>query len=352
MPRVSIVIPAYNASATIGRAIDSVFAQTFTDFEVIVVDDGSTDNPGDALRAYVERIKLVRQRNRGPAAARNLGVKCSRGEYIAFLDSDDAWMPARLEATVAALDRDPACVMVFTGAITIDREGQPTGEYSIEPDTDLEPDLSELVSGRARVKMSSCLVRREIFDRAGGFDEAAFGPNGAGEDLYFYTAVRELGKIRIIPEPLIEYRAELTRNRMWKYEPGRRILIRKWRRRYGLKIRRPLSTHVRMWVREWNAIGLNAVERKNTKVARAAFKAALRLQPSNMRTLMRYARTFLPAAAIDWSDRRRSARRASRDNGGSRVVNHKSSANSHNSSGYLHGESPMKDSYHHRRKSG
>src|ERR671939_2007579 len=98
MPAVSVIIPAYNAAAHIGAALDSVFAQTFTDYEVIVVNDGSPDTPEleRALDAYAGRLLYVRQENRGPSGARNAGIRRARGEYVALLDSDDLWLPAYL----------------------------------------------------------------------------------------------------------------------------------------------------------------------------------------------------------------------------------------------------------------
>src|SRR6266508_3534238 len=91
-PRISVVIPTYNAAATLPETLESVFGQSFTDFEVIVVDDGSTDATPDILAAYEDRIRVLRKVNEGkPAAARNLGVRAARGEFVAFLDADDCW---------------------------------------------------------------------------------------------------------------------------------------------------------------------------------------------------------------------------------------------------------------------
>src|SRR4051812_5349711 len=102
MPLVSVIIPAYNRKAMLCESIDSVLAQNCRDFELIVVDDGSTDGTADELAArYGTRIRVLKQANRGVAAARNLGVSRSCGEYIAFLDSDDLWKPGKLTAQIA-----------------------------------------------------------------------------------------------------------------------------------------------------------------------------------------------------------------------------------------------------------
>ena len=102
MPRVSVIIPIYNGAATIERALKSVFEQTFTDFEIVVVDDGSTDETPAVLARFGDRISVVRQRNKGLPGARNAGVAASRGELLALIDHDDQWLPRKLELTVAA----------------------------------------------------------------------------------------------------------------------------------------------------------------------------------------------------------------------------------------------------------
>ncbi len=309
MARVSIIVPAHNAAHTIAQALESVFAQTFADFEVIVVDDGSTDALDAVLAPYQDRIKLIRQRNLGVSAARNAGAAAASAEYLAFLDADDIWMPERLEKTAAMLASDPRCVMVFCGALTIDKDGTATGEYSIEPATSLCPGLSEIVSGQVRLRASSILMRRAVFVRIGGFDARAFGRTRGGAALFLYSLVSEHGTIRIVPEPLMKYRAEPTRNRMWKYEVGRRILVRKWRVRYGWKIRGALRTQVSAWARTWSQIGIAATERVNHKVARAAFRAALRLEPWNWRVRARLMRTYLPPRMVARMDRRGAERK-------------------------------------------
>ncbi len=104
MPFFSVIIPAYNRADLIGQTLDSVLAQSFRDFEIIVVDDGSTDNTVEALSAYAGRIKLLRQENQGPSAARNHGLRHAAGEYVAFLDSDDLWFPWTLATFKQAID--------------------------------------------------------------------------------------------------------------------------------------------------------------------------------------------------------------------------------------------------------
>jgi Glycosyl transferase family 2 len=123
MPDVSIVMPTYNRLATIRRAIGSVLAQSFTEWELIVVDDGSTDGTDTALSYQDDRIRIVRTPNRGAAAARNVGVSLSRGRYITFLDSDDEWLPHFLAIGCGFLDRHPSEYFVATEFLERDAHG-------------------------------------------------------------------------------------------------------------------------------------------------------------------------------------------------------------------------------------
>ena len=123
--KVSVVIPTYNDETTIAGTLESVFAQRFDGaFEVIVVNDGSTDGTRAVLEKFGERIRVIDQENAGAAAARNVGIAAASGEYIALLDADDTWTEAMLEKTVPVLDKNPACVAVFSGRTGGGRRGQ------------------------------------------------------------------------------------------------------------------------------------------------------------------------------------------------------------------------------------
>jgi glycosyltransferase involved in cell wall biosynthesis len=123
-PRVSVIIPVYNGEPTIGAAIQSVLAQTFRDFEIIVVDDGSTDATASILERFASRITIIKQANRGFCDARNAGIANSQGGYLALLDADDTWLPSKLEKTIAVLDRSPQVVLVCTDVINQDAAGR------------------------------------------------------------------------------------------------------------------------------------------------------------------------------------------------------------------------------------
>ncbi|NEX22623.1 glycosyltransferase [Thiorhodococcus mannitoliphagus] len=114
MPHVSVIMPSYNAAPYIAEAIDSVLSQDYPNKELIVIDDGSTDNTVEIVRAYEARLRLIRQENQGSAVARNAGLAASQGELIAFLDSDDCWLPGKLTAQVSYLRDHPEIGVVFS----------------------------------------------------------------------------------------------------------------------------------------------------------------------------------------------------------------------------------------------
>ncbi len=110
MPEVSVIIPTYNRAEYVTQAIDSVLAQTYTDYEIIVVDDGSTDKTREVLEPYMDKIAYIYQENTGVSAARNRGIKAAKGDWVAFLDSDDEWLPGKLTVQIRAVERHPQLV--------------------------------------------------------------------------------------------------------------------------------------------------------------------------------------------------------------------------------------------------
>lgn len=170
---VSVVIPAYNAAGHIAAALDSVFSQTFTDYEVILANDGSPDTAEleRAIQPYFSRIIYFKQQNRGPSSARNLGIRHARGEWLAFLDSDDAWMPDYLAEQLELLHANPDLDMVYCDALL---EGQTIAAgktfMQVCPSTGPVTFESVLVE-QTQVLTSSTVVRRQRIMTAGWFDE-------------------------------------------------------------------------------------------------------------------------------------------------------------------------------------
>jgi glycosyltransferase involved in cell wall biosynthesis len=197
-PRVSVVMPAYNAAAFVRRAIDSVLAQTFTDLELLVVNDGSQDDTLSVLAGYRDRLRVLAQPNGGPAAARNRGLQAARGRYVAFLDADDGWEPTKLERQVGLLDTRPAIGFCSTATRVVDGAGRPAGDW---PCCDAALTLPEgLFTHAAAISgsTSGVLARRELLVELGGFDEALRGFEDP--DLWIRLSART--GYACIPEPL------------------------------------------------------------------------------------------------------------------------------------------------------
>lgn len=196
---VSVVIPAYNAAWCIRRAIDSVLAQSFRDFELIVVDDGSTDGTAAVLAGYGDAVRVVAQPNGGLSSARNAGIVAARGEYVAFLDADDWWLPAKLERQVAMMRSRPELVFCSTAARSESPAGEALGEWRCG--CAAGPALESIFAANAYVagSGSAVLARRDALARAGGFDEAL----PSLEDIDMWIRLATLGGYACVDEVLV-----------------------------------------------------------------------------------------------------------------------------------------------------
>ncbi len=195
MPLISVIIPTYNRGWIIEEAIESVLSQIFTDFELIVVDDGSTDNTPDILKSYPE-IKVIRQKNRGVSAARNTGVKASKGKFVAFLDSDDLWLPEKLQKQASFFEENPSAKICQTEEIWV-RNGvrvNPKKKH-LKPSGMIFEKCLEL----CLVSPSAVMISREVFDEADGFDETL----PACEDYDLWLRLTCKYPVFLISKPLI-----------------------------------------------------------------------------------------------------------------------------------------------------
>jgi glycosyltransferase involved in cell wall biosynthesis len=202
MPKVSVVMTLYNCEQHIEEAIQSALAQTYKDREIIVVDDGSTDDSARIVERFGSAVCYCYQKNGGAAKATNKGVSLASGEYIAFLENDDAWMPDKLEKQVAILNNNPDI-----GAVNNDlRFFSETSEW--QPDMikgycPAEP-YSRIFLHGFNFMLSALMLRRTIFQGAGGFDE---GFKAAGlQDVEWYARLMQVARVHYLPEPLTLFR--------------------------------------------------------------------------------------------------------------------------------------------------
>jgi len=209
IPKISVVIPTYNRAIYVTQAIESVLAQTVPTDEIIVVDDGSTDNTQEVLKRFGDRIRYIRQDNTGAGIARNTGIKSSKNEYVAFLDSDDLWEPNRLERQLEAAERyRHAPVLWFSDCKVLRPDGavlpskwkrdgifQPDGREGV-----LERP-NEWLGGGYFIWTPSVLVKREALLRVG-----LYGASRRAQDWALYVKLARIGSFGYVAEPLFTMR--------------------------------------------------------------------------------------------------------------------------------------------------
>jgi glycosyltransferase involved in cell wall biosynthesis len=221
MPRVSAAIITHNRARYLTDAIASVLGQTVADLELIVVDDGSTDNTPEVVAPYLDRIRYVRQERRGKAAARNAAVELAGGELIAFCDSDDSWYPDRLERQLAALEQHPHVGMVHGHVDVVDTVGRPLPERTATMRTlfGAAHDPCATYASYAfdcRCMSSTILVPRTVFDAVGLYDcELPI------EDYDFYLRLVLDFDVLFLDEPaLAKYRVHGEKTTPWELGTG------------------------------------------------------------------------------------------------------------------------------------
>jgi glycosyltransferase involved in cell wall biosynthesis len=196
---VSVVIPAYNRANVLPRAINSVLAQTYKDFEIIVVDDCSKDNTGEVMKQFSDpRIRYIKhERNKGGNAARNTGIKASEGEFVAFLDSDDEWLPIKLEKQLPAFTKSNVG-LVYSGFIFIEESVATQRRYLVNKTEDFRQDL--LVTNFVGTA-SVAVVRKVLLNRINGFDETL----RSCQDWDLYLRLSEICEFECVAEFLALY---------------------------------------------------------------------------------------------------------------------------------------------------
>lgn len=230
-PLVSIIIPAYNREKYIGRAIDSALVQSFQNFEIIIVDDGSTDNTKKALTPYLkdERIKYIFQKNQKVGKARNNGIKNSVGKYIALLDSDDYWIDNdKLKKQTDFLEKNYDYVLVSGGIIRTDENGR---EISRTKNPEKNGEIRKSMLFSCLITPSAAVFRRKTYNAVGGFNEES----DLSEDWQLFLEMGKIGKLYNFQEYFLSYlqgdqnRSNFNRRKNLKYNLG---LLKKYKKVY------------------------------------------------------------------------------------------------------------------------
>jgi glycosyltransferase involved in cell wall biosynthesis len=298
-PTVSVIIPTYNRAHMIGRALHSVLSQEFTDFEVIVVDDASTDDTEAVVRAIGDpRIRYIRERrNGGPNAARNRGMRAARGEFLAFLDSDDEWLPGKLEKQLARFAELPDSVgAVYTGVETIDDDG--TVSHFV-PEHRGRIHSSLLARNVLHGASQSIMIRRSVAQEAGEFDVRypAIG------DYDYWLRVSACCEIEAVPDVLARYHNVGSSNRVSRSIRnnllGREIFFQKHR----ADMERAGVAH--LFLEESARRRLKAAFWE-PKEARKLLRAALQANPGSRSARALLARSYIPRSVFQiWAKGRK-----------------------------------------------
>jgi len=298
MPIVSVIIPAYNASQFIAEALDSVFAQTFDDFEVIVIDDGSTDDTREIVQKYQKKLKYVYQENAGPSSARNSGIRMAEGNYIAFLDSDDLWLPDKLEKQVAVFKANPKLGMVITENILFDERGIFCTKVG-KKEYLMNGDLVANIFLRSGVVTPTIMVRRDVFDEVGYFEEYL----RIAEDDNMWIRIAAEFDVDLLDESLTKVRGHQLRTMRLNFDQTSYIQdsINMLMNKYGDPVRSRIKNLVpRKLFQVHFATGYQHFDRKESKLARKAFAKAISHKKVNTKGYLYYIMSLIPNRLLNF----------------------------------------------------
>ncbi len=225
MPKVSVVIPTYNCAHYLEQAIESVMNQTYRDLEIIVLDDGSTDDTSQVVRKYEGSINYIRQENRGLPAARNSAIKASSGEFIALLDADDWWEPAKLAEQVPILDKDPELCLVYSDLEVVYDDGSITPSFLASRPIAASGYVFDQLLQSSFILPSTVLLRRSCLEQVGMFDESM----SSHEDIDLWLRLCQRWNVALVRKPLTHRRqgtANMSSNESLRTEYGIKLLVK------------------------------------------------------------------------------------------------------------------------------
>lgn len=289
-PKVSVIIPTYNCASMIAECLDSVLNQTFKDFEVIVIDDGSTDDTERVIAPYKNRITYIRQVNQGAAAARNRGIKEARGDYIAFLDSDDLWFPDKLEKQILFLAQHPEYDMICGNGVFFgggEKDGKPVITRKRVATIKKEGLTLKNIYLKGLIYPSTMLVKKSVLDDIGGFDSSL----PVCEDRYLSLCFLLKYKATFIDEALVKRRLH-SGNISKRTEQAHLQMIRITEK---LRVNYPAaicligeSVIKREMAKRYFSLGMIYLNNDKRGMAGNAFRNALSYNPFHFSSLLKY----------------------------------------------------------------
>ena len=276
MPKVSVILPAYNGEKFIAAAIDSVLSQTYKDYEVIVVNDGSVDGTARILDKYAGKIRVVSQENGGIAKARNVAIENSKGEYLAFLDQDDLWLSDKLELQVPLMEKNKDVGLTYTDAHILCDNNTEFLSFGLR-----KPYRGMVVENLLLnnfIATSSVMVRKECFEKVGLFDQTL----SPCLDYDIWLKIASIYKADYADRPLVKFRDHVStfrKNEIFTIEKIIETLERfidehpEIRRNMGIKIDQKIANY-------YIGLGNKYFAKANFKVAFSKFNMAFKLNPS------------------------------------------------------------------------
>lgn len=296
-PAVSVVIPAYNAASYIEETLDSVLAQTYRDFETIVIDDGSTDNTGEVISQYGDAVRYIRKENGGSASARNRGIREARGRYIAFLDADDLWIPEKLERLHELFEKDPALAWAYSDALFVEAETDKAlyraSQIRARPQGDV---LQPLMLGNF-MPPSMIVVKRNVLEEVGGFDESELRRISEDWELCMRIAARY--PIRYLDEPLVHIRKHSeNKTGTMNLEHALQSRLTTIKEAVARSPDRLTAYYDDAVANLYTNIGRKWLEREERAQARRLFWQALRHTPANVQAWIYGLATLLPRPVL------------------------------------------------------
>ena len=283
--KVSVIIPTYNRADLLPEAIDSVLAQTWKDMEIIVVDDGSNDGTGEAVRRYGDRVRYFYKENEGPANARNMGIKKARGAYLAFLDSDDVWKPEKLGVQMDFMGEHPEIKLVCTDSSIMG--SSECGEGKLR--RDFVGNLFPLLFSKSFIRTSTVLMTKECFGEIGYFN-GEFEP---AEDYDLWLRVAKRYPVAYLCQPLVRYRKHeenISRDKVTLRGNAFRVL----ERHYDPQLISAEAYHTRMSDLHLYC-GRAYLRLGDVAMARKAFGRSLRHTPLRIRSIRYWLKALLPS---------------------------------------------------------
>jgi glycosyltransferase involved in cell wall biosynthesis len=296
MPKVSVILTCYNHLAYLPAAFEAIQSQSFTDYEVIAIDDGSSDGSREWLSSLTGVKVVFNEKNLGTYGSLNVALGKSTGEFIAILNDDDLWAPTKLERQLALFDSHPKVGLVHTDGYFIDgnghrTEGSPLGfEF---PRTETGDVLLSLIYAN-KIIASAVLVRRECFEKLGGFNESYFGSG----DWEMWMRIAEQYEIGFVAEPLTFYRvhganASHKLDKIWRDDEMLRDWIASRGTEYEKKSYDPTQL-TRALAHNQACLGTVKTLNGDAGAGRAAYARSIKLEPGRVKSYLRYLATFLP----------------------------------------------------------